>query len=71
MKKQMRPVANKTASAKAQKGAMMIKPGKGMSEYGGMEKYPNKAAMKKHEKSEGMKMEMKEKMMAGKIKKKK
>lgn len=31
MKKQtMRPAANKAASAKAQKGAMMIKPGKGM-----------------------------------------
>jgi len=44
---------------------------KAISEYGGMEKYPNKAAMKKHEKSEGMKMEMKEKMMAGKMKKKK
>lgn len=30
MKKQMKPVANKAASTKAQKGAMMIKPGKSM-----------------------------------------
>jgi hypothetical protein len=37
-----------------------------ISEYGGKEKYASKAAKMKHEKSEGMKMEMKEKMMVGK-----
>lgn len=39
---------------------------KTVSEYGGMEKYPNKAAMKKHEKAEGKKMETKEKSMFAK-----
>lgn len=37
-----------------------------ISEYGGMEKYSSKAAMKKHEKSEGKKMETKEKAMFAK-----
>jgi hypothetical protein len=35
-----------------------------VKEYGGMEKYPSKTAMMKHEKGEGKKMESKEKMMA-------
>ena len=39
-----------------------------VKEYGGMEKYPSKAAMMKHEKGEGKKMEAKEKMMAKKKK---
>lgn len=38
---------------------------KSISEYGGKEKYPSKAAEKKHEKKEGKKMEMKEKVMFG------
>jgi hypothetical protein len=43
-----------------------------ISEYGGKEKYPSKAAMMKHEKKEPMKMEKKEGMMAkgGSVKKK-
>jgi hypothetical protein len=40
-----------------------------ISEYGGMEKYTSKKAMMKHEKSEGKKVEKKEKMMASKKKK--
>ena len=36
---------------------------KPISEYGGKEKYASKAAKAKHEKGEGRKMEMKEKMM--------
>lgn len=36
---------------------------KSMKEYGGKEKYVSKAAMAKHEKKEGAKMEMKEKSM--------
>ncbi len=43
--------------------------GKKISEYGGMETYPSKAAMMKHEKMEGKKVEAKEKMMAKKMKK--
>jgi len=43
---------------------------KKISEYGGMEKYASKAAMKKHEKVEGKKVEKKEKMMFTKMKKK-
>jgi len=41
-----------------------------ISEYGGKEKYPSKAAMKKHEKAESPAMERREKKMAkgGKIK---
>jgi hypothetical protein len=35
-----------------------------VKEYGGMEKYPSKTAMMKHEKGESKKMESKEKMMA-------
>jgi len=42
---------------------------KKISEYGGMEKYASKAAMKKHEKVEGKKVEKKEKMMFTKKKK--
>lgn len=38
---------------------------KSISEYGGKEKYASKAAAMKHEKKEGKKMEMKEKMMYG------
>jgi hypothetical protein len=34
---------------------------KSIKEYGGKEKYASKAAMAKHEKKEGAKMEMKEK----------
>jgi hypothetical protein len=37
-----------------------------MSEYGGKEKYPSKAAMKKHEAKESKKMETKEKRGASK-----
>lgn len=36
---------------------------KSIKEYGGKEKYASKAAMAKHEKKEGAKMEMKEKSM--------
>jgi hypothetical protein len=43
--------------------------GKKISEYGGMEKYTSKPAMKKHEKAEGKKVEKKEKMMFAKKKK--
>ena len=43
--------------------------GKKISEYGGMEKYASKPAMKKHEKVEGKKVEKKEKMMFAKKKK--
>jgi hypothetical protein len=43
---------------------------KTISEYGGMEKYTSKKAMVKHEKTEGKKVEKKEKMMAPKMKKK-
>ena len=43
--------------------------GKKISEYGGMEKYASKPAMKKHEKAEGKKVEKKEKMMFAKKKK--
>jgi hypothetical protein len=44
---------------------------KKVSEYGGMEKYPSKAAKAKHEKKEGNAVEKKEKMafMAKKNKK--
>jgi hypothetical protein len=42
---------------------------KKISEYGGMEKYASKPAMKKHEKVEGKKVEKKEKMMFAKKKK--
>lgn len=42
-----------------------------MSEYGGMEKYSSKKAMMRHEKSEGMSMEKKERMKAPKMMKKK
>jgi hypothetical protein len=41
-----------------------------MKEYGGMEKYKSKKAMKAHEKKESKKMEAKEKVMAKKKKKK-
>jgi len=41
-----------------------------ISEYGGMEKYTSKKAMVKHEKTEGKKVEKKEKMMSSKMKKK-
>lgn len=44
---------------------------KKISEYGGMEKYTSKKAEMKHEKKEGKKVEAKEKMMFGKMKKKK
>ena len=37
-----------------------------MAEYGGKEKYPSKAAMKKHEAKEFKKMEAKEKRGASK-----
>lgn len=40
-----------------------------ISEYGGKEKYASKAAMAKHEKKEGKKVEAKEKMMFVKKKK--
>lgn len=40
-----------------------------ISEYGGMEKYASKPAMKMHEKAEGKKVEKKEKMMFAKKKK--
>jgi hypothetical protein len=43
---------------------------KTISEYGGKEKYASKAAMAKHEKKEGPKMEKKEQMMFMKKKKK-
>ena len=36
---------------------------KSIKEYGGKEKYASKAAMAKHEKKEGAKMESKEKFM--------
>ncbi len=39
-----------------------------VKEYGGMEKYPTKTAMMKHEKKESKAMEAKEKMMAKKKK---
>lgn len=42
-----------------------------VKEYGGMEKYPSKAAMMKHEKGEGKKVEAMEKRMAGMKKAKK
>ena len=42
-----------------------------ISEYGGMEKYTSKKAEMKHEKKEGKKVEVKEKMMFSKTKKKK
>ena len=42
--------------------------GKKVSEYGGMEMYGSKKAMMKHEKTEGKKMEMKEKSMYAKAK---
>ena len=46
-------------------------PKKGMiSEYGGMEKYPTKKAMMKHEKTEGKKVEKKEQMKFAMMKKK-
>lgn len=35
---------------------------KGISEYGGMEKYPSKKSMMAHEKKESKKMEASEKM---------
>lgn len=41
-------------------------PAKKMMEYGGKEKYPSKAAMKKHEGKESKKMEAKEKKGASK-----
>ncbi len=41
-----------------------------IKEYGGMEKYKSKKAMKAHEKKEGKKMEAKEKVMAKKKKRK-
>lgn len=41
---------------------------KKVSEYGGMETYASKAAMKKHEKAEGSKMEKMEKMRFGRKK---
>ena len=44
---------------------------KKVSEYGGMEKYASKKAEMKHEKKEGKKVESKEKMMFGKMIKKK
>ena len=44
---------------------------KKISEYGGMEKYTSKKAGMKHEKKEGKKVESKEKMMFGKMVKKK
>ena len=44
--------------------------GKKISEYGGMEKYTSKKAEMMHEKKEGKKVEMKEKMMFAKKKKK-
>ena len=44
---------------------------KKISEYGGMEKYASKKAEMKHEKKEGKKVESKEKMMFGKMIKKK
>lgn len=48
------------------------KTAKGMiSEYGGMEKYSSKKTMMRHEKSEGMAMEKKERMKAPKMMKKK
>lgn len=40
-----------------------------ISEYGGKEKYPSKAAMKKHEKGESKSTEKKEKAMMAKGKK--
>ena len=40
---------------------------KSIKEYGGKEKYASKAAMAKHEKKEGSKMEAKEKTMTGAI----
>jgi len=40
-----------------------------IKEYGGMEKYPNKAAMMKHEKMESKSMESKEKKMEKLMKK--
>ncbi len=40
-----------------------------IKEYGGMEKYPNKAAMMKHEKMGSKGMESKEKAMMKKVKK--
>jgi hypothetical protein len=43
---------------------------KKVSEYGGMEKYTSKKAEMMHEKKEGKKVEMKEKMMFAKKKKK-
>jgi hypothetical protein len=43
---------------------------KKISEYAGMEKYTSKKAEMKHEKKEGKKVEMKEKMMFAKKKKK-
>jgi hypothetical protein len=48
------------------------KVGAAISEYGGKETYPSKAAMMKHEKKEPMKVEKKEGMMAkgGAVKKK-
>lgn len=41
---------------------------KKVSEYGGMETYASKSAMKKHEKAEGSKMEKMEKMRFGRKK---
>jgi hypothetical protein len=41
-----------------------------IKEYGGMEKYKSKKAMKMHEKKEGKKMEAKEKVIAKKKKRK-
>lgn len=46
-----------------------MKKAKMISEYGGKEKYASKAAMAKHEKAEGKKVEAKEKKMFMKKKK--
>jgi hypothetical protein len=50
------------STGKTKMGMASYKKGGMISEYGGKEKYASKAAMKKHEGSEGKKMEMKEKM---------
>ena len=54
MKKPMKKAPVKAAAKKT------------ISEYGGMEKYASKGAMKKHEKAEGKKMETKEGAMFAK-----
>lgn len=53
----------KVSSKKMAMGGPMSKKSKGISEYGGMEKYPSKASMLKHEKSEAPVMEKKEEKM--------